>query len=352
MKSREQLLPLDHSEHVNWAAVEQFLRRHISGLPGEPMQVTPFTAGYSNITYLIQIGEWEAVLRRPPFGYIPPKAHDMEREYRILQKMNPVFPLAPQPYVFSDDRAIMDKHFYVMERKKGVVLDDRLPASFETIAEVGRIVSETVVDTIVRLHAIDYQHAGLADIGKPDGYLERQVQGWIKRYHNAKTDDIDQVDEVEKWLLANIPRSPQPTIVHNDFKVNNMMLSPTDPGKAVGVLDWEMCTIGDPLSDVGIALAYWTEAGEAETGLTSITTNPGFMKRREFAERYAAQSGRDLSDIHYYLTYAFYKNAVILQQIYKRWKLGESKDERFSRLLTGIRNLLAQAVKAKRKQLV
>lgn len=350
--SQENLLPARTGEEMDWEMIEQYLRLHIEGLNNGPMQVKQFSAGYSNLTYLIRIGNWEAVLRRPPFGQIPPKAHDMEREYRILQKIHPVFPLAPKPYVYVNDPAIMDKHFYVMEKKNGVVLDDKMPPEYEANKEAGRMVSKTVVNTLVQLHAIDCKEAGLSDLGRSEGYLERQVNGWIKRYHNAKTDEIDIVEDIEKWLINNIPSSPSPTIVHNDFKLNNMMLSPYDPREVVAVFDWEMCTIGDPLTDLGSSLAYWTEEGEAETGLTSITANPGFIKRSEFTELYAKKSGRDLSDIDYYLTFAFYKIGVILQQIYYRWKQGQTKDERFSTFNVGINNLMYQAALAKSKQLL
>ncbi|WCK56256.1 phosphotransferase family protein [Aneurinibacillus sp. Ricciae_BoGa-3] len=343
---------LINSEVIKWAEVERFVRFHIEGLSQNPMQVKQFSAGYSNLTYLIQIGDWEGVLRRPPFGEIPSKAHDMKREFLILQKIHPVYPLAPKPYLYGEDPKIMDKHFYVMEKKQGVLLDDVIPPEYQGNEETFRVISETVVKTLVQLHEINYKEAGLSDIGRPEGFLERQVYGWIKRYKNTKTDEIEMVDEIEDWLVNHIPSSPQPTIVHNDFKLNNMMFSPGDPGKVVAVFDWEMCTIGDPLTDVGISLAYWTEGGEAETGLSSVTITPGFIKRREFAHLYAMKSGRDLSNIDYYLTFAFYKTATALQQMYYRWKKREAQDQRFAKLNIGIRNLMQQAYRAKSKELL
>lgn len=336
---------------MKWDEIESYVRFHIGGLSKDAMQVDQYKAGYSNLTYLIRIGDWEGVLRRPPFGAIPPKAHDMEREYRILKHLHPVFSLAPKPYLYCDDPAIMEKHFYVMEKKEGIVLDDALPPQFSGKNDACRMISETVVNTLVRLHQIDYEQAGLATIGKPEGFLERQVHGWIKRYQNAKTDEIGVAGEIEKWLVENLPASPDPRIIHNDFKLNNMMLDPHDPCQAVAVFDWEMCTIGDPLMDLGVTLAYWTEEGEAETGLTSVTHNPGFIKRREFIDLYGQKSGRDLSEIDYYVTFAFYKIAAILQQIYYRWKKGETNDQRFSKLNVGIGNLMQQAYQAHRKEL-
>jgi aminoglycoside phosphotransferase (APT) family kinase protein len=337
---------------MNWLSIEEYLRQQIPGLSNDSIQVRQFSAGYSNLTYFISIGTWQAVLRRPPFGSIPPKAHDMKREYEILEKLNRVFPLAPKPYLYCDDHNIMDRHFYVMEKKEGVVLDHSLPREFENQADTGLLVSKAVVDTLAKLHAVDYEAAGLSSIGYPEGYLSRQVHGWIKRFHNSKTNDIPEVECLEKWLLENIPQSGKPTIVHNDFKLNNMMFSATNPGEVIGVFDWELSTIGDPLTDLAAALAYWTESGDFDTGLTSVTTQPGFVSRKALLEMYAKKSNRDVSHIDYYLTFAFYKIAVILQQIYYRWKIGEASDERFGKLDIGIKNLLKQAEKAQRKEIL
>jgi aminoglycoside phosphotransferase (APT) family kinase protein len=337
---------------INWSVIEEYLRRVIPGLSNDALKIKQFPAGYSNLTYLIAIRNWEAVLRRPPFGPIPPKAHDMKREFEILEKMNQVFPLAPKPYLYCEDPLIMERHFFVMEKKEGLVLDDSLPKEYENRQDTGRLVSNAVVDTLVNLHDVDYKAGGLSNFGHPDGYLRRQVHGWIKRFHNAKTDNTPAIESLEKWLIENIPPSPSPTIIHNDFKLNNMMFSSVDPGEVIGVLDWELSTIGDPLTDLGTVLAYWTEADDKDTGLTSVTTTHGFLTRRELLERYAKKSGRDVSHVDYYLTFAFYKIAVILQQIYYRWKIGEAKDERFGKLASGIKNLLEQATRAQKKKIL
>lgn len=343
---------MTHNSQLNWEQIESYIRSQLSGLPAEPMQVRPFSAGYSNLTFAIRIGEWEAVLRCPPLGPIPPKAHDMEREYHILRKLHPVFPLAPKPYFLGNDPAVMARPFYVMERKVGVVLDDCLPSQYEAIPDVGRLISHTLVNTLVQLHEIDLEKTGLSEIGRPEGYLERQVHSWIKRYHQSQTDEIGVTDEIEQWLLSHLPVSPSPTIVHNDFKLNNMMLSMDDPREAVAVFDWEMCTSGDPLTDLGSTLAYWTEQGEAFTGLTSVTTLPGFLSRREFAQLYAEKSGRNLDSMHYYLAFAFYKVGVILQQLYARWKHGQAQDERFSTLNAGVITFMQQAHRAMQRELL
>ena len=338
------------TSEIHWDKVESYIRREVPNLGKETMKSKAFSNGYSNLTYLVEIGDWQAVMRRPPFGPIPPRAHDMEREYRILEKIYPVFPLAPKPLLFCEDPKIMERHFYIMEKKSGVVLDHDLPKVYEKTERTGQLVSEAFVETLVKLHNIDIKATGLDTIGRPEGYLERQVHGWIKRYQNSKTEDIANVTHIEKWLIENIPLSPAPTIVHNDFKLNNMMYCSDDPGKVVGVFDWEMCTIGDPMTDLGSAVAYWTAEGESFSGLPSVTGQPGFYSRKEILENYAQISGRDVSNFDFYLTFAFYKIAVILQQIYYRWKIGKANDERFETLIIGVRNLIENASRSQRKE--
>lgn len=340
------------TQQVDWDKVERFLRKALPDLPEGDMEVRQFSEGYSNLTYLLKIAEWEGVLRRPPFGEIPPKAHDMEREFKMLEKVNPVFPLAPKPFVYCEDPEVMDKHFYVMEKKQGLVVDEELPAVYGDAATVGPVISKNVVSTLVQLQAIDYKEAGLAEMGKPEGFMERQVKGWIKRYHNAKTDDIEGLEQLEEWLAANIPVNGETTIVHNDFKLNNMVLDEQDPGIATGVLDWELSTIGDPLSDVGSTLAYWGQEDDADMGINIISSQPGFYSRKEFVDEYARQSGRDVSDINYYLAFGFYKLAGILQQIYYRWKNGEIEDERFRHLNKAVANLIDMANRTRRGEVL
>ncbi|GAX88489.1 aminoglycoside phosphotransferase [Effusibacillus lacus] len=328
-------IPVRPGEELDIQAVERFLRERIEDLPHAPLEVEQFPSGHSNLTYLLRCGEWEAVLRRPPFGQVAPKAHDMERESRILSLVHNVFPLAPKPYVFCDDVSVLGAPFYVMERRKGIVLDSKWPQGVDNSPETCRRVSELVVDTLVELHSIDWKASGLASIGKPDGFMQRQVEGWVGRYERSKTDDIPVVETTARWMMDNIPASPQATIVHNDFKLNNMIFSADGLSKVVAVLDWEMTTIGDPLSDVAIAVSYWDEPGDADSlrsGFTSVTSTPGFITRHEFIEMYAAKSGRDIASMDFYLTYAYFKVAVICQQIYFRWKKGLTQDPRFERL--------------------
>ncbi|MDR7075714.1 aminoglycoside phosphotransferase (APT) family kinase protein [Neobacillus niacini] len=327
------------SEHINWGLLETLIRETNPGIPNEAMKVRKFSEGYSNHTYLLTFGKWEAVLRRPPFGEIPAKAHDIKREYKILSRLHGVYPLAPKPYLYSDDPAIMGKHFYLMEKKQGVVINDALPETYGSSDLVGPAISKSIINSLVELQKVDYKKANLMDIGKPEGFLERQVHGWIKRYSVSKTHDIAEVAELEAWLVKQIPKTVDTTIVHNDFKLNNLVLDPHDPGEVNGVLDWEMATIGDPMSDIGAVLAYWGEAGDPDMGISLVTNQKGFFSRREMAELYAKVSGRDISHIDYYTAFGFYKLAVILQQLYYRWKKGAADDERFAKLHIPIANL-------------
>ncbi|WP_233129880.1 phosphotransferase family protein [Domibacillus epiphyticus] len=327
---------------INWKKVEHYLKNELNLPISEPIQVDPFTSGYSNLTYRISIGDWEGVLRRPPFGYLPPKAHDMEREYRLLSTIHPLYPKAPAPYLFCNDPDVMDRHFYVMELKNGVVIDDKLPEKWNNI-EQKQCISETFIDELSLLHSIDFD---VSSLGKPEGYLKRQVEGWITRYDRARTPNTPDAADLETYFCAQKPESPAATLVHNDFKLNNIMFKTERPDTIVAVFDWEMTTIGDPLLDLGISLAYWTEKDEAFTSLTAVTNQPGFYSRKQLAERYGEKTGRDLTNLPYYVSFAFYKIAAVLQQIYYRYKESGSFEERFERLPEGILTLIEQSRKA------
>ncbi|MDI3328028.1 MAG: phosphotransferase family protein [Alicyclobacillaceae bacterium] len=340
-------IPVRPGEELDAEAVGRFLSRHIPNLENGPIEVEQFPSGASNLTYWIRSGSWEAVLRRPPFGPLPPKAHDMKRESAFLSRLHPVFPLAPKPYVFCEDESVIGSPFYVMEHRKGVVLDAEFPAGVTPTPELCRQISHTVVDTLVELHTIDYRAAGLAEFGRPEGFLERQVRGWIDRYHRAKTDDFPEVARLTRWLTDHLPPSPSPTVIHNDFKLNNLLLDPADLTRVVGVVDWEMATIGDPLFDLGVSLGYWVQKDDPEPlkkVIPTVTQMDGFITRDEFIQRYAAKSGRDVSSVHFYLVFAYFKLAVILQQIYVRWKRGQTQDPRFAGFGDRVRNILRHAV--------
>ncbi len=346
MDNQEDTIAVRAGENIDLEKVEHYLRDHIEDIGEGTLQVRQFPSGASNLTYLLQIGAWEGVLRRPPLGPVPPKAHDMKRECSLLQKINPVFPLAPKPYLFSEDTTIIGAPFYVMERRKGVIVNTSFPPGVTPTPELCKQISHTVIDTLVQIHAIDWQAAGLDTFGHPPGFLERQVKGWIERYHRAKTDDIPQVEPLTSWLLSHIPQSPAPTLIHNDFKLNNMMLDAEDLTRPVAVFDWEMATIGDPLFDLAISLSYWAtedDPEELKTILPTVTMFPGFVSREKFMEIYAQKSSRDLSSIDYYMIFAYFKLAVIIQQIYVRWKRGQTQDERFAVFGARVQTLITHA---------
>jgi aminoglycoside phosphotransferase (APT) family kinase protein len=333
-------------EGFDAGVVEGVLREKIDGLPEGELEVRQFPYGASNLTYLLKIGDWEGVLRRPPRGPIPPRAHDMGRESGILSKLHAAYPLAPKPYFFVDDEGIIGAPFYVMEKRTGVVLHESFPADVEPDGNLCRGISQTVVDTLVELHAVDPGKAGLGDLGRPEGFLARQTAGWIGRYDKAKTEEIEEVAPLTDWLAANVPESPAPTIIHNDYKLNNLILGADDLTEIRAVLDWEMATVGDPLFDLAVSLSYWVEPGDPDdlkAVMPTVTATPGFMTRRELIDRYAERSGRDLLEMRWYVVFGYFKLAGILQQIFARWKGGQTQDPRFATFGDRVRTLILHA---------
>jgi aminoglycoside phosphotransferase (APT) family kinase protein len=331
-------------EELDLAKLEPFLRSHFPAEAGT-LVVRQFPSGHSNLTYSVYLGEREFVLRRPPFGSKVKTAHDMGREFRVLSKLHPAYSPAPKVLLYCDDDSILGAPFYVMDPIRGIILRRNLPAGLEFSAETARRLSESFLDNLALLHGLDYAAIGLADLGKPQGYLERQVRGWTERYYGSKTHDYPEVEKISAWMAEHVPSTREAALIHNDYKYDNVVLDPKDLTKVVGVLDWEMCTIGDPLSDLGAALAYWVDAQDPEE-LQKIrwgpTTVPGSMTRAQLLHRYAQATGRDVSNMDFYLTFARFKIAVIIQQIYYRYHVGLTKDERFASM-PGIVALLLRA---------
>ena len=325
-------------EDLEWTRLVAWLRERLPacGIPGldvsrEP-EVAQFPGGHSNLTYLVAFGDVEIVIRRPPFGPVAATAHDMAREFRWLSAMHRVFPLAPRPYLLCDDPAIVGAVFYAMERRRGVVIRTEEPPQAAN-PEARRRISAALVDTLAALHAIDVDANALGSLGKPSGFVERQVRGWSERWQRAQTTRLDDMDALASWLRDRLPPDPaRPSVVHGDFKLDNVMLDAADIARVVAVFDWEMSALGDPLVDLGILLAYWapTAPPEQRDALTSVTHRPGYWSRDEIVERYAARSGRDLSNIRYYEVFALFKIAVVIQQIYFRYVNGQTQDPRFA----------------------
>ncbi len=335
--------PVRKGEELSLEKLEVYLRERLGDLLAEnqlassEIRISQFPGGHSNLTYLISLGSREFVLRRPPVGPVAPTAHDMPREYRLLEKINPHFPLAPRPFHLCEDASVIGVPFYLMERRRGLVIRRETPPEIGDSLDLRRRVSESVVDTLTALHRVDIHSTGLDSIGKPVGFVTRQVRGWAERWQRAKTTEIKEIDEVIEWLQQRIPPEPDPlnpaTLVHNDFKLDNVMLDPADPARVVAVLDWEMCTTGDPLVDLGVLLCYWPEGADTEArreSISPVTTEPGWMTRAQLVQRYSEKSGRDVTGIAFYEVFALFKIAVVVQQIYFRYARGQTRDERFA----------------------
>ena len=295
-------------------------------------ELEQFPGGHSNLTYLLRAAGEEYVLRRPPLGPVPPKAHDMAREFRLLEKISPYYRPAPRPILLCEDPDVVGAPFYLMERRRGVILRHDAPPDFTADLDFPEKASRAFIDALAELHRIDIFAHGIDSIGRPEGFLERQVRGWSGRWEGAKTTEMSEMDRLREWLLLRMPESPRATIVHNDYKLDNMMLAPGDPSQVAAVLDWEMTSVGDPLIDVGITLCYWPEAGDtpARRGpVGAITTQPGWWSRRRLMERYEEMTGIDVSGVAYYEVFALFKLAVVLQQIYYRYHVGQTQDDRF-----------------------
>jgi aminoglycoside phosphotransferase (APT) family kinase protein len=354
MIARNDSVVVRAGEELDVAALAAYLRDRLPGQsaahPGATLVIEQFPGGHSNLTYLIRYDDQEFVLRRPPVGPVAPTAHDMPREYRLLSVVNPHFPLAPKPILLCEAPSIIGVPFYLMERRRGFIVRSSVPKEIGENLELRMQLSEAVVDTLVALHAVDIYSAGIVKIGKPEGFVARQVRGWADRWERSKTGELAEMDEVITWLRERVPPdagadAQRATLVHNDFKLDNLMLDEQEPSRIVAVLDWEMCTVGDPLIDLGLALSYWTMlGGDRKSSLRAVTNGPGWMTREEIIERYETKTGRNLSRIVFYETFARFKVAVVIQQIYFRYVQGQTHDERFRNFDGLVRELVGEAL--------
>ncbi len=347
MDFSDKAVHIRQGEELDTGKVGEFLRGSIPGLSGE-MIVEQFPSGFSNLTYLIRVGATELVLRRPPFGRKAKTAHDMGREYRILSALKGVYPYCPRPLLYTEDESVMGCPFYVMERIPGIILRKNLPKGLEFTPKQMRTLCENLLDVQYKLHAIDYKAVGLDGFGRPEGYVKRQVEGWSDRYRAARTPDAPDFETVMQWLFEKMPPdSPKPGVIHNDYKFDNVVLNPENPQEIIGVLDWEMATIGDPLMDLGSSLGYWVQADDPEelqAARMLPTTLPGAMTRAEMVRRYETLAGITVDNFDFYLCFGLFRLAVIAQQIYYRFYHGQTKDERFSVLIFGVHILEKSAL--------
>mgnify|MGYP003466002399 CR=1 FL=1 len=336
MALNDQSTRIRDGEELDAAIIDSYLKAHIPGLSGEP-QISQFPGGASNLTYLLEYPQQEFVLRRPPFGHKAKSAHDMGREYRILNQLNAGFPYCPKAYVHCTDESVIGSEFYVMERVNGIILRADLPAELNFSPEQTTQLCKSFIDKLVELHNVDYQACGLGDLGKPEGYVARQISGWSDRYEKALTPDAPLWTEVKAWLNEKMPADhPKSAIVHNDYRFDNVILDPRDPQRIIGVLDWELTTLGDPLMDLGNSLAYWIEASDPAQIVRVINAYldaPGMLTRQQFADYYAERAGIEIKSIDFYYTYGLFRLAGIVQQIYYRFFHGQTQDKRFAQFV-------------------
>jgi aminoglycoside phosphotransferase (APT) family kinase protein len=329
----EQIIDVRPGEELDEAAVGDFLAGTLPGADGD-LSVRQFGGGKANLTYLLDYGSHQYVLRRPPLGDVAESAHDMKREFTVLDRLHDAFPLAPEAFVYCDDDGVIGSEFFVMERRTGVVVRESMPEAYAGMDDAPERMSAALIDTLADFHAVDYEDIGLSDLGRPEGFIERQIKGWHRRWQQAKHEDLPVVEHVYHWLLENQPSETDATLVHNDYKLDNLMLAPDDPGDPVAVLDWDMCTLGDPLSDLGAVLTYWVQADDPEPfrQFATMPVDDRFPTRAELVKRYADRSGRDTSDIGFYHVLGLFRLTVIVAQIYIRYVRGQTQDERFAGL--------------------
>ena len=335
-------------EELNEANLQAFLRENLNA-KSEQIEILQFPSGSSNLTYLVKIENKEFVLRRPPFGNNVKSAHDMKREFDVLEKLSKVYKPAPKPLVYSADENIIGSEFYLMERRTGLIIRGKSPKNLEKLKNLQRQVCESFIENLVELHLLDYKKIGLSELGKPEGYTKRQVEGWTKRYFNAKTDEHAALETVIEWLNKNIPNESGASLVHNDYKFDNVMLNPENLAEITAVLDWEMTTVGDPLMDLGTTLGYWMSL-ETDAKILSMPFNPRVLMenitRQELVEIYEEKSGKSVSNILFYYVFGTFKIAVIAQQIYFRYVKGYTKDNRFAAFNHFVKALGQIALKA------
>lgn len=335
------------SEALPAETLAAWIGDHVEGFSGA-LEVLQFRKGHSNLTYAVGDGTRSWVLRRAPFGTHAASAHDMSREWRILSALARGYDKAPQPVAYCDDESVIGAPFYVMERLEGVILRSSPPKGLEWSESLGDRLCSAFVDELVALHAVDLDAIGLAEFGRPQGYVARQISGWTSRYTRSQTDDIADMDRLATWLDEAQPGESGAALIHNDFKYDNLVLDPDDPSRIVGILDWEMATVGDPWMDVGSTLGYWIEADDGaalQMMPFRVAAFPGTWSRARVVEAYAERSGRAVGAPAFYHAYGLFKLAVVAQQIYARFAAGLTDDPRFGMMIQGVRALAALGVR-------
>jgi aminoglycoside phosphotransferase (APT) family kinase protein len=322
-----------------------YLAANLPGASGTP-ELFRFAGGHANLTYLLRMGTTEYILRRPPLGPVPAGAHDMTREHRVLSRLYQAFPLAPRSLLLCEDQSIIGATFMVAERRRGLNIMLDMPAHLQNRPDLNRRIGDMLIDVLADLHAVDTTSVGLADLGRPDGFVQRQLDGWTRRWAAALDRPYPETEALLSWLAAHLPAPQRATLLHNDYKLDNLLLDPDDPAIPVAVLDWDMCTTGDPLLDLGYLLNYWAEPEDHADWIAAAampTWRPGFPTRSEAIARYSARTGLDCSGIAWYQAFTAFKLAVIIQQIYIRFLRGQTNDQRFATFGARVEALIRKA---------
>jgi len=337
-------------EELDRAALGHYLEKTFgaSSNASSELEIEQFRGGHSNLTYLLKFGGREMILRRPPVGSKVATAHDMGREFRVLSALSAHYPKAPKPLAHEEDHDIIGASFYLMERVRGVILRRKVPAGLELSESACNTLCENLIATLAELHCLDYGAIGLGELGRPNGYVERQVTGWSKRYLKSQTDEIPEATSVAEWLASNQPSGDRAGLIHNDFKFDNLVLDPSSLD-VIGILDWEMSTVGDPLMDLGTSLSYWVEASDPAPMIElafAPTAKPGMWTRAQLLTRYQELTGETVDAPRFYYVFGLFKLAVIVQQIYYRYAKGLTQDPRFATLGQAAQVLLIHAAQS------
>lgn len=301
----------------------------------EQIHITQISGGYSNLTFLVETPDSKLILRRPPFGEKIAKAHDMGREYRILESLQKAgYSKSPTPILYCEDESVFGAPFFLMEFVDGYVLRNKIPEGMEFQPEDFKHLSQHTLDCLIELHGLELQSSGLIQLGKPEGYAQRQVEGWTERYFKAKTHELPELEGAASWLKNNLPTTEPIAFIHNDFKYDNLVLSKSSKTEIKAVLDWEMATVGNPLMDLGTSLAYWAQADDPQIlKLFNLSHLPGNFTRKQVIDYYAEKTGLRMDHITFYYVFGLFKVAVIAQQIFKRYSVGFANDPRFAALI-------------------
>lgn len=333
--------PVRPGEELDVGAVDAWLKQRLPTLRGAPT-VTQYAGGASNWTYRLRYESDDLILRRPPAGTKAATAHDMGREYRLQHALRPVFPYVPQVRAYCDDASILGADFYVMERVAGVIPRKSLPGADRLSREEVRRLCTNVLDTLIALHRVDASAAGLEGLGKGKGYTRRQVEGWSKRYRDARTWNVPRGERIMAWLLEHLPADERICVTHNDFRFDNVVLDPADLTRVVAVLDWELATLGDPLVDLGNLLAYWTQADDdlvAQSIRLQPTHLPGMLTRDEVVAYYCERMGLKAGDLTFYRVFGLFRLSAIAQQIYYRYFHRQTRNPKFKRYWIAVQYL-------------